>query len=297
MKTIKILLFTIAIGVLSFSCDNDGGDSALILEAGAVPNFIKDASADQIFDLTKVLNGTPLNLSFSASVAQGRVASSDIIATYKTLAGPVYNAVLFSNVTLPGDFSLTTNDVIAAFTELTSTDDFQLGDVLTISTKFTMSDGRVLSILNDDGTDNTGTTLSNSKLVTIKISYPVSCPTMLQGNYTCTVISSNIPIVGNFRSPQPVTITQPAAGTYNLSDGTADIFGPDFPIGLEFTDVCGTITVSEPSLSFPGQVDFAQGPGTSLDQDTGVIILDLTYTTTSCCGLAGIQYTLQLTPN
>jgi hypothetical protein len=297
MRTIKILLFTIAIGVLSFSCDKDGGSSTLELENGAVPNFIKDASSDQIFDLTKVLNGTPLNLSFNASVAQGSVVSSDIIATYATLAGPVYKSTLFTNVALPSDFSLTTNDVIAAFTEINSTDDFQLGDVLTISTRFTMSDGRVLSLINDDGTDNTGTTLSNSKLVTIKISYPVSCPTMLEGNYTSTVISSNIPIAGNFRSPQPVTITQPAAGTYNLSDGTADIFGPDFPIALEFTDVCGTITVTEDSLPFPGQVAWVQGSGTNLNQDTGVITLDLTYTATSCCGLAGIQFVLQLTPN
>lgn len=297
MKTIKILLFTIAMGFISFSCENDGGSSTLVLEDGAVANFAKVASADQIFDLTKVLNGTPLNLSFKASVAQGKPATTDIIATYATLAGPVYKSVLFSNVTLPGDFTLTTNDVFAAFSELDSSDDFKLGDVLTISTKFTMADGRVLSLLNDDGTDNTGTTVSNSKLVTIKISYPVSCPTMLEGNYTSTVISSNLPIAGNFRSPQPVTITQPAAGTYNLSDGTADIFGPDFPIGLEFTDVCGTITVTEKSLSFPGQVDFAQGPGTGLNQDTGVITLDLTFTPTSCCGLAGIQYTLQLTPN
>jgi hypothetical protein len=295
MKTIKILLFTIAIGVLSFSCDKDGGSSALVLEDGAVPNFIKDASSDQIFDLTKVLNGTPLNLSFSASVAQGSVVSTDIIATYATLAGPVYKSTLFTNVTLPSDFSLNTNDVIASFTEITSTDDFQLGDVLRISTRFTMSDGRVLSLLNDDGTDNTGTTLSNSKLVTVIINYPVSCPTMLEGNYISTVVSSNIPIAGNFRSPQPVTITQPSAGTYNLSDGTADIFGPDFPIALEFTDVCGTITVKEPSIPFPTQVLWATNSA-SLNQVTGIITLDLTYTATSCCGLAGIQYTLVLTP-
>ncbi|MFD1161813.1 hypothetical protein [Hwangdonia seohaensis] len=297
MKHIKILLLVIVATFFSFSCEKDGGDSALVLEAGAVANFTKDANADQIFDLTKVLNGTPLNMSFNASVSQGLPASADIIATYATLAGPVYNSTLFSNVTLPGDFSLSTNDIYAAFTELNNIDDFQLGDVLTISTRFTMPDGRVLSLLNNDGTDNTGTTLSNSKLVTIKISYPVSCPTMLEGNYISTVISSNLPIAGNFRSPQPVTITQPAAGTYNLSDGTADIFGPDFPIGLEFTDVCGVITVTEKSLSFPGQVDFAQGPGTNLDPDTGIITLDLTYTATSCCGLAGIQFTLELKPN
>jgi len=297
MKNIKILLFTIIIAFASFSCENDGGSSSLVLQDGAVPNLSKIASTDQIFDLTKVLNGTPLNLSFKASVSQGTPVTTDIIATYATLAGPVYKSVLFSNVTLPRDFTLNTNDVFAAFSELDSSDDFQLGDVLTISTRFTMADGRVLSLLNDDGTDNTGTTLSNSKLVNIKINYPVSCPTMLEGNYTCTVISSNVPISGNFRSPQPVTITQPSAGTYNLSDGTADIFGPDFPIGLEFTDVCGTITVTEKSLSFPGQVDFAQGDATSLDQDTGIITLDLTFTPTSCCGLAGIQYTLKLTPN
>ncbi|GAA3602651.1 hypothetical protein Q4Q39_13560 [Flavivirga amylovorans] len=297
MKNIKFLLLITIITFVSFSCDNDGGDSALVLETGAIPNFVKDAASDQIFDLTKILNGSAVNLAFNASVAQGSPSSADIIATYSTLAGPTYTSVLFTNVTLPGDFSLTTNDVIAAFSELSSTDDFKLGDVLTVSARFTMSDGRVLSLLNDDGTDNTGTTVSNSGLFAAKISYPVSCPTMLEGNYISTVIASSLPIAGNFRSPQPVTITQPAAGTYNLSDGTADIFGPDFPVALEFTDVCGTITVTENSIPFGAQVAWVQGAGTSLDQDTGVITLDLTYTATSCCGLAGIQFTLQLTPN
>ncbi|WP_242082678.1 hypothetical protein [Aestuariivivens sediminis] len=37
--------------------------------------------------------------------------------------------------------------------------------------------------------------------------------------------------------------------------------------------------------------------GSSLDQDSGIITLDLEYTSGSCCGLPGIKYTLQLTPN
>ncbi|MGM5468794.1 hypothetical protein ACS386_00810 [Flavobacteriaceae bacterium LMO-SS05] len=295
MKNIKIIILTIAIAILGFSCDNDSGTSALVLETGAVPNIVKTPGSETIIDLVKLNNGENLTLTFKVEVGQGDPVSTDIIAVLITAAGPVYKATLASNISLPQDYSVTTNDIVAAFAELNSSDDLKLGDVLRISTRFTMSDGRVLSLLNNDGTDNTGTTLSNSKLVTVIINYPVSCPTMLEGNYISTVVSSNIPIAGNFRTPQPVVITQPSAGTYNLSDGTADIFGPDFPIALEFTDVCGTITVKEPSIPFPTQVLWATNSAT-LDQATGIITLDLTYTATSCCGLAGIQYTLVLTP-
>lgn len=296
MKKIQIVLLTLVI-IIGISCENDGGTSVIPLNDGAVPNMVKSPTAEQFIDLVKIINGETVNLGFNAEVAQGNPASIDIVGVYTTLAGSVYNAVLFSNVTLPQDFTMTSDDIVAAFAELNSTSDILLGDILTITTRFTMADGTVLNIVNDDGTSNTGTNIQTTVLFTTIITYPVSCPTMLEGNYISTVISSNVSIPANFRSPQPVTITQPSAGTYILSDGTADIFGPNFPIGLQFTDVCGTITVAAPSVQFPGAVDFVQGPGTNLDSDTGIITLDLTYAANSCCGLPGIQYTLELVPD
>lgn len=296
MKNIKILLLIIISAFVSFSCKNDdGGDSALVLETGAVPNMIKEPGSDVIIDLVRLTSGEVLSISFSVDVAQGSPVSTDVIAAFVTSEGPVYTATLASNVSLPGVYTVTSDDIIAAFSEINSIEDIKLGDVLRISTRFTMPDGRILSLLNDDGTDNTGTTLSNSKLVSVVINYPVSCPTMLEGNYISTVIASSIDIPTNFRSPQPVVITQPSAGTYILSDGTADIFGPDFPIGLTFTDVCETITVAAPSVDFPGAVDFIDN-GATLDPITGIIIMNLEYTSGSCCNLPGIKWTLELTP-
>ena len=170
--------------------------------------------------------------------------------------------------------------------------DIELGDVLSITAKHTLDNGTVLNIINPDGTFGVGSNIQTTVLFNIVVTYPVACATELQGNYTSVVLSTN---TTGLRSPQPVTITQPSFGTYVLSDGTADIFGPDFPIGLKFTDVCNTLSVATSSVQYPGQVDFIDN-GATLDPETGVIIMNLEYTSSSCCGLAGISYTLELTP-
>ena len=253
MKTIKILLFTIAIGVLSFSCENDGGDSVRVLEAGSTPDMNKLVGSAGIIDLVRMTSGEVLTLSFNAAVSSGSVTPSsiDVIASFVTLEGPVYNATLFSNASLPSDYNITTNDIVAAFTELNSTADIKLGDVLRISTRFTMPDGRVLSILNDDGTDNTGTTLSNSKLITVVINYPVSCPSDLAGTYLVSstgVGCCGVPPITNHE--YTVTVTDNGGGSYTLSDYSGGAFDGLFcaAFGIcgdtssgDMTDVCGTL--------------------------------------------------------
>ncbi|WP_242156813.1 hypothetical protein [Aestuariivivens sediminis] len=295
MKNFRYLIVIISTA-LCISCEEDGGTSVRIFEDGIVPNMQLASDSAVLFDLTKINAGTNVEVSFSADVAQGTAVSTDIMGYYTTATGNVYNAILFNNVSLPDNFTLSINDVVSAFSELATIDDVLLGDALAVSTRFTRSDGTVLSIINANGSSNVNQNITNSGLYTTVLNFPVSCPTMLEGSYTSTVIASNLDIASNFRSPQPVTITQPSSGTYLLSDGTADIFGPDFPIGLNFTDVCGTITVLSPSVDFPGLVDYID-LGSSLDQDSGIITLDLEYTSGSCCGLPGIKYTLQLTPN
>lgn len=296
MKNIKYIILILTLASISFSCEDDGGTSFRLLEEGVVPDLNLQANSDVLFDLTRINLGENVQVSFSVDVAQGTTTSTDIMGYYYTATGNVYNAVLFSNISLPSDYTLSVNDVVAEFSEITTVDDIQLGDALSITTRFTRPDGMVLSLLNDDGTDNFSSNIKNSGLFNAVLRIPVSCPTMLEGNYISTVTASNLDIPSNFRSPQPVTITQPSSGTYALSDGTADIFGPDFPIGLNFTDVCGAISVLSPSIDFPGLVDYIDR-GSSLDQDTGVITLNLEYTSGSCCGLPGIQWTLELTPS
>jgi len=90
---------------------------------------------------------------------------------------------LFSNVSLPQDFDLSINDIVGAFAELNSLKAVLLADVISITAKFTMSDGTVLNILNDDSTNNTSTNIQTTSLFTTIINYSVSCPSDIGGVY------------------------------------------------------------------------------------------------------------------
>ncbi|MFD1615658.1 hypothetical protein [Gelatiniphilus marinus] len=272
MRTIKNVLLITIIAFIGFSCENkDGGDSALVLEAGAVPNMTKAPGSDGIIDLVRLNSGEVLTIAFNADLAQGKMpASVDIIAAYVTLSGSAYTSTLASNVGLPIDYSLTTNDIIAAFSEINSADDIKLGDILRISTRFTMPDGRVLSILNDDGTDNTGTTLSNSKLVSIVINYPVSCPSNIGGTYLVSSTGTGCCGVAPITNYEyTVTVTDNGGGSYALSDYSGGAYDGLFcgPFGIcgdasigNITDVCGTLNGSAPdccgdNIAFSGTVN------------------------------------------
>jgi hypothetical protein len=253
MKTLKIIALTLILAICSTSCKDDGGTSVVPLDEGAVPNMAKSATSDSFIDLVKVNNGEPVSITFSASVAQGNPASTDIIGIYRTLAGPVYSATLFTDVTLPQDFTLSVDDIVAAFDELNTTADIAVGDVLSLTTRFTMADGTVLNILNEDGTNNTGTNIQTTVLFTTIINYPVSCPSNLGGVYN--VISNGDNTDGQppaINVPYVVTITDNGGGSYTISDGVAGVYqfwycapyGYCFDTNGTFTDVCGTLTGS-----------------------------------------------------
>jgi len=60
---------------------------------------------------------------------------------------------------------------------------------------------------------------------------------------------------------------------------------------------CTEISVVGPSVTFPGFIIFDQKEGTMLDPDTGVLTFNLAFNSATCCGGAGISFTLVLTPN
>ncbi|GAA4268230.1 hypothetical protein [Hyunsoonleella aestuarii] len=256
MKKIKFLVIMVAVTMICFSCDDDGGTSFRFLEEGIVPNIQKDASKDAFFDLIKISSGENISVAFSVEVAQGDPIASDIVGFYKTASGLIYKATLFQNATLPGDFTLSANDVVSAFTELASIDDLQLADVLTISASFTRSDGTVLDLLNDDTTDNFSANTKNSALFNTVISYPVSCPSDISGEYT--VVSSGFSTDGAPKNnplvnlSYDVILTDNGGGNYDISDGVAGVYqdwycapyGYCFETAGNFTDVCGTLTGS-----------------------------------------------------
>jgi len=270
MKKIQIIFLAFMTLMFGVSCENDGGTSLVSLSEGAVPNMVKSPVADPIIDLLSIINGDPVNLAFSAEVAQGKPVSTDIVGVYKALAGPVYNATLFNDVNLPQDFTLTGDDIVAAFAELTSTSDILLGDVLSITARFTMADGTVLNIINDDGTNNTGTNIQTTVLFTSVINYPVSCPSDLSGTYLVTSTGVGCCGVAPITDYQyTVTVTDNGGGSYALSDYSGGAYDGLFcgPFGIcgdasggNITDICGTLGGSAPdccgsTIDFTGTVD------------------------------------------
>lgn len=256
MKKIKYIVLIAIVTLINFSCEKDGGTSVQPLEEGVVPNISKDASTDAFLDLLKINDGNDVSISFNASVAQGNPKSTDVVGVYRTITGDVYNATLFSNATLPATLTISVSDIVAAFSELNSTSDIMLGDVLSITTSFTRTDGVVLNIINNDGTANYSNNIKNSGIVNVVIDYPVSCPSDIGGNYT--VVSSgfstdgapvNNPLV-NFS--YDIVLTDNGGGAYTISDGVAGVYqdwycapyGYCFETEGTFTDVCGTITGS-----------------------------------------------------
>ena len=250
MKKIQIILLILLVS-LTYSCDDDGGTSVIDLgNDGAVPNMLKSETGDSFIDLVKVTNGENVTVSFSADIAQGTPATTDIVGSYKTVDGEIYNAVLFGNVSLPQDFDLTVDDIVAAFSELNAPTDLLLGDVLTLTTSFTMDDGVVLNILNEDGSSNLNSNLTNSALFTTVVNYPVSCPSDIGGVYN--VISNGDNTDGQPPAvdlPYTITLTDNGGGNYTISDGVAgvyifwySIYGYTFETEGNFTDICGTLS-------------------------------------------------------
>lgn len=222
------------------------------LEEGIVPNMTKDASTDAFLDLLKITDGDDISISFNASVAQGVPKSTDIVGVYRTITGNVYNATLFSNATLPETFTISVSDIVAAFAEINTASDILLGDVLSITTSFTRSDGAILNIINKDGTKNYSDNIKNSGIVTVVVDYPVSCPSDIGGTYLVSSTGTGccgVPPITNHM--YTVTVTDNGGGSYSLSDYSGGVYDGLFcgPFGIcadastgDITDVCGTLS-------------------------------------------------------
>lgn len=223
MRKIKSILLALVAMVLAISCEDDGGKSVLTLDEGAAPNFVVLSSSDQFIDLNRVNSGGVVNLNFKAEVAQGKPASTDIVGIYTTITGSVYRGIFIADATLPQDYTLNIDDIVAAFSEINSTADIQVGDLLAISAKFTMPNGTVLEIVSPDGiTGGTGTNIATTVLFKTVISFPVSCLSELGGTHT--YVSTNL-VAANSTTPCPtgevtgsVTWTDQGGGSYLVSD-------------------------------------------------------------------------------
>lgn len=282
MKKFKLIFTFLALSLAMTSCENDGGESNLNLDAGAIPNVTKSATADAFIDLTAINNDEQIALSFTVDVAQGDVKSMDVIMFYKKSTA-IYKAVLEANVTtFPKDYTISQTDIIDAFAEINSADDFAIGDKLIVTAELTLKNGTVIMIYKNDGTTNLGIDLTNSPLYSFSQTYNVACPSDLGGTYN--VISSgsstdpgpapDVNPITNY--PYVVTITDNGGGSYKISDAFGglyilwySIYGIDGDNEGSFSDVCGTIsgTFAEP---FGSNVTYTG----SVDEETGVITIN-----------------------
>ncbi len=257
MKKIKLIFAVLVLIVLIPSCTNDGGDSKIDFGNGGVPNLVKDASTDDFIDFLAVNNGETFNLGLNVSIGQGEISSMDIVAFYRKGNNISSKAILETNITtFPATVNLSKDDIIAAFSELNSASDFVLGDQLTVSAELTLKDGRIIKILNDDGTTNYGQDIANSTIYAVVQNYSVSCASDLGGTYS--VVSSGTateiePSDTNPTTDYPYTtvITDNGGGSYTMSDafGGLEIFwysvyGLTFEVNGPFNDLCGDLSGS-----------------------------------------------------
>ncbi|MES2545131.1 MAG: hypothetical protein V4548_09620 [Bacteroidota bacterium] len=248
MKKIKSIIALIAITAITFSCDNDGGDSKIALGVGAVPNITKVTTTDSFINLVDVNNGDPIDLGFTVDVAQGDVASMDIIGFYKK-GTATYRAVLETNVTtFPATFNIDQTDIIDAFAEINSASDFEIGDVLTVTAELTLKNGSVVKILKDDGTRSYGQDIANSNVYKVIQTYTVACPSDLGGTFNFSTTNVTAPTGEAAAGPLTgtVTFTDNGGGNYSISDasfgGWIGLYGPgQIATGVKLSDICNKI--------------------------------------------------------
>lgn len=191
MKKFKLIFAFLAISFAISSCENDGGDSNLNLDKGAVPDIQKIEASDQSINLLAVTEGTAIDLGFSVGIGVGESSfkSIDVLAFYIRADGTINKFVLDSGVTsLPKEYHLTFADLVNMFPVLNGPDDIELTDQLLISSTITLKNGTVIQLTKDDGSQNYGIDTANSPLFSITQKYIVSCPlddaSAFTGDYT-----------------------------------------------------------------------------------------------------------------
>lgn len=249
MKKIQHIITIIALLFLLPCCENDGGDSKISTQNGALPNIQKTANTDTFIDILSLQSGGDFNIGFSADLAIGKISSMDIVAFYTKVDGTVLKATIATNiVSLPATFTLNRDDLFDAFSTLNSPNDISTGDKLTISTDITLKDGTVLKILNDDGTNNFSSNIATSNLYKVFQTYNVACASYLAGTYNFSTTNVGEP-GGTFISSTltgTVTLTDKGGGVYDISDasfgGYDALYGGDIAKGVQLQDVCNKIS-------------------------------------------------------
>jgi len=254
MKNLKYFIIITIVSLITFSCENEGGTSAIDLRIGAVPNIEKETSLNGFFNLLELEAGNDVQVGFTINIAQGDVSSADVVGFYFSGAN-VYGPVTIKNgiTSFPYSQTLDQNELLALFSELNSIADILVGDTLLVTSKLYLNDGTFINLFNDDGTRNYGSDVHTSSQFSTNVTFPISCPSNLGGTYS--VVSNgtstdsapvNNPLV-NF--PYTVVVTDDGGGSYTISDGVAGVYidwysgyGYTFETEGNFTDVCNSLS-------------------------------------------------------
>ncbi len=300
MKMIKFknigIILVLILGIFS-SCEDDGGSSEIPLNDGVVPNVQKVADSPTFINLIDLQAGQEIVIDFDVDIAQGSAAKTDVVAFY-SIANPeegetgVLQEVLFEDINLPEVFTVTTTELVAAFDGLDSVDDFQLGDVLSITTRHTKNDGTVLNIYNDDGTPNVGSNILTVPLFNVATTYLVSCPSDLGGSYTFTGSDGVSTDAASGADQKFITsdytydveIVDDGGGSYTVTDAAFGVYiywyttyGLTFEFDGTMVDVCDTISGAFTSpfgegVTYEGEVNEDGSINIRLDNDFGDFI-------------------------
>lgn len=206
MKNITFGLYLV-MTVFLLSCEKDGGTSSIDTQEGAVPDITANSTYPTILNLTQISAGEDITIGFTVDVGMGNVSSADVVGFYQKPNGDMYGpAILAGGVSsFPHDVTLTTSDLIGSFEEINDLSDFELGDNLVVTTEFTLEDGRVLELYDEDGRLY-GSDIHAASVFTAALNYPVGCP--LDGAFT-----------GTYK----VTVNGEASGFGPFSDSTIEV--------------------------------------------------------------------------
>jgi hypothetical protein len=292
MKNIKLIFTLLAVILLVPSCENDGGDSVIETKNGTAPNIQKTVDSEQAINFININNGGDVNLEFTVDIGLGQenFESLDVVLFYIKGDGTINKFILDSGVSsLPKTYSLTLEDIFAAFPDVNAVSDITIQDQLIVSTDITLTDGTVIKMTNDDGSANYAPNIANSPYYSVIQTYDVSCPiddaSNFSGNYkvvsdawadyepggdipleyhpeedgqyTFRVMSTNNPYIANPDTSYLLVTIDPATAKITGVSNEAFIYGPNdqYPVTVtgEVKSCTGAVTLD---LSFMGSAPY-----------------------------------------
>jgi hypothetical protein len=280
IRYITWLLLVVLIG----ACRDEATYPLPDVTRSSVPIFTTGA-ADTGF--INFIDFSQSNIAFTLDkLGSAEVQSIDVTVTFNNSQTGESKTVTYTTVnTFPQTVNLSFSDLVGLFEpEVVTEDTLNLGDSFVINGNVMLADGRYLT-----GGYSPSVTANNQ----VSLTYNVACASALAGTYDLALVSGTN---GEAASLSNQTITQISPGYYEISDGTMDIFGPNFPVKYRFTDICGNLTADVGSVDYGTQITFKFNPDTTVDPVTGEITFSIEYIAPSCCGLGGIKTVYKATP-